>query len=216
MAEFSDLIGRVKDLDPKSAEFAEILDVTAGKVADLRRAEGRVTPGIFFPMLKLVGIHPAVEVLVTDLDGGLYLKRRSIAENATEAERQSWGNKLHIPGAIFNLANSLPKNLRSLIDREVVGLEDPEHTGLVDRAYSDARTFGTYTSYLPERHIVGFTLLMRIPFSDTGILRGGFEIVGDHNMDQVIDQHRPVVERVRNSRFWEDPEPIIFDTQDIS
>jgi hypothetical protein len=215
MAESSELIGRIRDLDPKGDEFAEVMQVMAEKVADLRGGEGRVTPGIFYPMLKLVGVHPAIEALVTGPMGELLLKRRAPAENITAAEQKSWGGKLHIPGSIFNAARSLSSNFYSLLDLEVVGLEDPDqHAGEVIRAIANSSNFGTYVSYLPERQIAGFTLLMKVPFSDISILQPGFEAVGYHNLNEVIEQHQPVVRRVRYRLSEKDPlEAIIFDTR---
>jgi hypothetical protein len=215
MAESSELIGRIRDLDPKSGEFAEVMQVMAEKVADLRHDEGRVTPGIFFPMLKLVGVHPAIEALVTGPNEELLLKRRATTENVTTAEQESWGGRLHIPGAIFNAANSFKENLHSLVDREIIGLEGSDHAFGVNGATLTATHCGTYFADVPERHIVGVTSLIRVPILDLSTLRPGFEVVGLHNLDQVILQHQPVVLKVIDRHLTFNHRAVIFDTRNL-
>lgn len=190
----SDLIVRIKKMDPKSPEFAALADVMAEKIAALRKAEGMVPYKLFIAGLKQTGISPTLELLVTDQQGNLYLRRRQASENQSQAEQESWGDMLHIPGTVVNPTKLLQENFYELLAREVVAhSDDSEDRQLAAKLYRTGELFSVTGYPEPERHAKTLKVLVKITVDDPAQLKDGFERVDPSDLSQVIVQHRPLV-----------------------
>jgi hypothetical protein len=97
----SNITKDVKRLDTKGVDFKGVAKEVAEKTASLRRSEGRLPMELFLSSLEMQGVYPCLELVIKDKEGNLYLKRRASEENATQAEEEAWGGRLHIPEEVF-------------------------------------------------------------------------------------------------------------------
>lgn len=202
-----DLTSDVNKLDPKSREFADVLKTSAEKISELRRKEGEVPYEVYMATMEMAGLSPALEVLVFDKEGNLYLKRRKPDENVTEAEKNAWEGKLHIPGTTVFPAKRFELNFYDLLNREIVGSSDDEKRKRVAKLYRGSETMGVAVTPVPERKTTGLTILMKVVVEDPGQLQDGFEKVSTENTRDIIDQHKLTVSKALQNK----PGPLIFD-----
>lgn len=192
--EWKSLVEQVRGMDPKSPEFSVLAAVMAEKIAALRKAEGKAPYKLFIAGLEQTGISPTLELLVIDQQGNLYLRRRQASENQSQAEQESWGGKLHIPGTVVNPTKLLQENLYELLAREVVARsDDSEDRQLAAKLYRTGELFSVTGYPEPERHSKTMKVLMKITADDPAQLKDGFERVDPSDLSQVIVQHRPLV-----------------------
>ena len=207
----SDIAAHVQSLDPGEPEFAHVLGAMAEKAAALRKETGRVPYEVFIASLQLLGVYPCIEVLVTDDKGNLYLKRRSVDQNVSVAEAAAWGGKLHIPGTTVFPAKRFEMNYYSLLDNEVVGGEDGNERSInIASLYRHSETAGVSLYPEPERGTDALTVIMKIVV-DPSILQDGYEQVTEENLGEVIEQHRPTIEKLL--RQHQNGGPLLFDSR---
>lgn len=191
------IVPAIQKLDPKSDEFAEIAQKVAQKTDELRKGEGRVPYPLFISSLQMQGIYPCIEVILQGPQGELFLKRREDNQNKSQLEQEAWRSKLHLPGTTIYPARKLESNLYNLLATEVVrDSESPEGALNVTRLYDSALNLGVCLYPEPERHTSALTIFFGIKISDRTILQDGYEIVTEANKEQVIEQHKPTVDRV--------------------
>jgi hypothetical protein len=191
------IAAKVSSLDPKSLEFSEVAKTVAEKTQDIRTQDGKVPYELFIAGLEMAGVYPAMELLITDKIGNIYLKRRSREENQSNAEDSAWEGKLHIPGAAIAPAKRFELNFYDFLNKEIVKVgDDSEKRQTTASLYKQSETIGVYMSPEPARKTNAFTLLLRIVIDRPEILQDGFEIVNTDNLSEVIDQHKPIVERL--------------------
>ncbi len=204
--------GYIHSLDPRGAEFAQIFGIMAQSVATLRNEAGRVPYEVFLASLELTGVYPCIEVIVTDKEGNLYLKRRSDDQNASDAESEAWGGRLHFPGSTVFPSKRFEMNFYGLLDREVVGgAEGKERSMEIARLYRGSEAVGIGLYPEPERKTDALTVFMRVEVEDPTMLQEGFEQVSEDNLGEVIDQHKPTIQRLL--RAEDIGGPLLFDSR---
>lgn len=205
----SEFVSHVESLDPKGDEFSDLFKIVARKVSHLRREESKLPPNLYLSDSEMHGINESLEVIVLDKEGNLYLRRREKEENVNEEEEKSWGGKLHIPGTTIFSRKRFEMNLYSLLEREVVGGTGREKSLNLANLYRKSKTVGSAMLPQPERKSDVLKIYEQVVIDDQSVLRDGYERVTKENLDQVISEHRPVVERILAGKKG----PFIFDTR---
>ena len=167
-----------------------------------RKEHGGMLPKeVWLNTLEAGGSYSCVEIVPYDLKTGtIYLKKRN--DPSASGGEKEWKGKLHIPG-ISELASIrgeeiLPKLLRNEI------LKNPDDAV---NAVKDMRflTQGRYPE--PERKTIADTLVLLLPVH-ADMLQSDFFPVTQDNIDEVIEQHRPIIKK-----YWEGNMPLILDTR---
>lgn len=213
MTNIENVLKRIDALSVGDPDFAVVASRVSKKIADARIEFGRVPYDILIAGMEMAGVYPAFELVVTDKEGNIYLKRRKKSENVSAAETESWEGKLYIPGSVLAPAKRFDFNFYSLLDKEFVrDLSGAEKEEMVQKWYKQSIMLGTQMSPLPERKTDALSLLFNIQIDDMSLLQEGFEVVNKANLSEVIDQHRPIIEQLLDKGTV----PFILDTRDLS
>lgn len=172
-------------------------------IADWRKEHDGILPKkVWLNTLEIGGTYSCVEIIPYESESGvLFLKKRHDARASTQGERK-WEGKLHIPG-ISELASIKGEDvLPKLLKGEV--LRDPEESQKIAQDLKFL-TQGRYPE--PERKTIADTLVLLLPVH-ADMLQSDFFPVTQDNIDEVIEQHRPIIKK-----YWEGNMPLILDTR---
>lgn len=204
------LAEQVNSLNLRSPEFTDVARVVAEKTANLREEAGRVPYDVFIAGMEMAGVYPALEVIPYDPEGNFYLRRRLEGENASQEEESAWGGKLHFAGSVIVPAQRFELNFYNLLNSEVFRVADEsERRKLIAQLYRKSKVIGISMVPAPERKTSGLSLILSTEIEDPQFLRENFEKITQTNLPEVIDQQRPITQRLLNKGSL----PIILDTR---
>lgn len=172
--------------------FLEQFSDLADQVIAHRRQTGRVPKEIWLKLLELAGSYLCLEILLVAHAGNLMLKRRH-DETATGGEKE-WEGKLHIPGLSVTPEMKTRDIVPALLRKEIVKEGEPEDVIKELAARGKIWGFGRYPE--PQRKTIADTIIvaMSIEGVHPSRLQDDLVFVQPFELDQVIDQHKPVVE----------------------
>lgn len=179
-------------------------NINTRQVMRWKKEHGGILPKrIWLNTLETAGSYSCVEIIPYDPSTGfVYLKRRE--DKSAFGGEKKWEGKLHVPGLSELSSIRGGEVLPRLLKKEIFKDSDKAEGAIKNL------TFLTQARYPePERKTTADTLVLLLPV-DPSDLMNDFTAVKPNALDQVIDQHLPLI-----NAYFKGNVPPIFDSRPV-